>query len=212
METLGQQAAGELKMNDIGAVQFESTSPLFFDTYQRNRIMGRFIVIDPISNATVGAAMIERDLSASTSASPQRQAVAAPLADTIALPAARYSRHGHYPGIIVVQNRAALAPHLEQALFAAGFEALHIHIDDLPAGQQEPLLSSLLSLGAVVILSTQTVTAANMATWRSLAPAGYFDFAGVELPTGDAEAVAAILRQADSLRITPRTDGAQEPV
>ena len=47
-------------MNDIAAVEFETTMPLFFDPYERNRTTGSFILIDPLTNATVGAAMIRR--------------------------------------------------------------------------------------------------------------------------------------------------------
>ena len=70
MQTLERDPARELKMNDIAAVEFESASPLFFDAYDRNRTTGSFILIDPISNATVGAAMIQRDLSAQFAGAP----------------------------------------------------------------------------------------------------------------------------------------------
>ena len=40
---------------------------LFFDLYTVNRTTGSFILIDVISNATVGAAMIREDLSRSES-------------------------------------------------------------------------------------------------------------------------------------------------
>ena len=45
-------------MNEIGAVIVETHKPLFFDSYQQNRATGAFIVIDAISNETVGAGMI----------------------------------------------------------------------------------------------------------------------------------------------------------
>jgi bifunctional enzyme CysN/CysC/sulfate adenylyltransferase subunit 1 len=50
--------ADQLRMNDIAEVEFETSLPLFFDTYADNREMGALILIDPVSNATVGAAMI----------------------------------------------------------------------------------------------------------------------------------------------------------
>jgi len=50
--------AQELKMNDIAEVEFDTSLPLFFDSYAESRGMGSLILIDPISNATVGAAMI----------------------------------------------------------------------------------------------------------------------------------------------------------
>ena len=50
--------ADELAMNDIAEVEFETSLPLFFDTYRESRGMGSLILIDAISNATVAAAMI----------------------------------------------------------------------------------------------------------------------------------------------------------
>ena len=51
-------ATDELAMNDIAEVEFETSLPVFFDPYRDNRGMGSMILIDPISNATVAAAMI----------------------------------------------------------------------------------------------------------------------------------------------------------
>jgi sulfate adenylyltransferase large subunit len=48
----------QLQMNDIAEVEFDTSLPLFFDAYAENREMGALIVIDPVTNATVGAAMI----------------------------------------------------------------------------------------------------------------------------------------------------------
>jgi sulfate adenylyltransferase large subunit len=50
--------ARELAMNDIGEVEFVTSLPLFFDPYSESRGMGSLILIDPLSNATVAAAMI----------------------------------------------------------------------------------------------------------------------------------------------------------
>jgi bifunctional enzyme CysN/CysC len=52
------RAAGELGLNDIGRVQLRTTQPLFVDDYARNRVTGRFILIDEATNATVGAGML----------------------------------------------------------------------------------------------------------------------------------------------------------
>ena len=64
MQELDQYPAHELKMNDIAAVQFETANPLFFDPYERNRTTGSFILIDALSNPTVGAAMIRKEIAA----------------------------------------------------------------------------------------------------------------------------------------------------
>jgi bifunctional enzyme CysN/CysC/sulfate adenylyltransferase subunit 1 len=45
-------------LNEIGEISVETHRPLFFDPYTRNRITGAFIVIDPLSNETLGAGMI----------------------------------------------------------------------------------------------------------------------------------------------------------
>jgi bifunctional enzyme CysN/CysC len=52
------QDAGELGLNDIGRVRIRTTQPLFVDDYVRNRVTGRFILIDEATNATVGAGML----------------------------------------------------------------------------------------------------------------------------------------------------------
>ena len=48
----------ELGLNDIGRVRLRTTQPLFVDDYHRNRVTGRFILIDEATNATVGAGML----------------------------------------------------------------------------------------------------------------------------------------------------------
>jgi bifunctional enzyme CysN/CysC len=50
--------ATELGLNDIGRVRLRTTQPLFVDDYQRNRVTGRFILVDEATNATVGAGML----------------------------------------------------------------------------------------------------------------------------------------------------------
>ena len=62
-ETLAEEPALALGMNDIGVVELQFTLPLFFDTYRENRASGSFILVDPHSNATVAAGMIRRALS-----------------------------------------------------------------------------------------------------------------------------------------------------
>jgi sulfate adenylyltransferase subunit 1 (EFTu-like GTPase family) len=59
METASSLPASTLQMNDIASVDLETSVPLFFDSYRQNRTMGSFILIDPITNATVAAGMIE---------------------------------------------------------------------------------------------------------------------------------------------------------
>jgi bifunctional enzyme CysN/CysC len=50
--------ADHLGLNDIGRIQLRTTQPLFVDDYARNRVTGRFILIDEATNTTVGAGML----------------------------------------------------------------------------------------------------------------------------------------------------------
>lgn len=45
-------------LNDIGRVLIRTTSPLFYDSYNKNRITGSVILVDEFTNETVGAGMI----------------------------------------------------------------------------------------------------------------------------------------------------------
>ena len=47
-----------INVNDIGRVVIRTTSPLFTDSYRKNRITGSVILIDEGTNNTVGAGMI----------------------------------------------------------------------------------------------------------------------------------------------------------
>lgn len=58
VNTLEQQSATELKMNDIARISFKLAQPLMVDSYMQNRAIGAFIVIDESTNNTVGAGMI----------------------------------------------------------------------------------------------------------------------------------------------------------
>jgi bifunctional enzyme CysN/CysC len=52
------EAAAELHLNEVGRLTFRCTEPLLVDDYTTNRSTGSFIIIDPITNATVGAGVI----------------------------------------------------------------------------------------------------------------------------------------------------------
>ncbi len=58
ISTLAERAAARLELNEIGRVEIELEATAYFDDYRQNRATGRFILIDRLSNATVGAGMI----------------------------------------------------------------------------------------------------------------------------------------------------------
>lgn len=56
--TLNRQGANALNLNEIGRVTVQCFRPIFCDEYTKNRQTGSFILIDPITHATVAAGMI----------------------------------------------------------------------------------------------------------------------------------------------------------
>jgi bifunctional enzyme CysN/CysC len=48
----------ELDLNEVGRAHFTLHRPLAFDSYRKNRMTGSFVIIDRITNVTVGAGMI----------------------------------------------------------------------------------------------------------------------------------------------------------
>ncbi len=48
----------ELGLNEIGRVSIRASSPLFVDSYRKNRITGSIVLIDPFTNQTVAAGML----------------------------------------------------------------------------------------------------------------------------------------------------------
>ena len=48
----------EFGMNDIGRICLRVSSPIFYDSYRRNRNTGSFILVDPFSNETLAAGMM----------------------------------------------------------------------------------------------------------------------------------------------------------
>ena len=193
MNTLERNPTSELKMNDIGAVQFEAVRPLFFDPYERNRTTGSFILIDPLTNATVGAAMIRAELPAESG----EQA-------TWKMPVTaeeRYRRHGHDPALILVENRPQLAQYLERALFAQGFEVVLLSSEEIPAHRLSETLTVLQSIGLVVIYSADAVSSEEKLALSGLAANRTFDLATMDLPADDQAAVAPMLSALQSLRM-----------
>ena len=62
VNTLEESAATQLELNAIGVCNISTDQPIAFDAYKDNRDTGGFILIDRISNATVGAGMLHFSL------------------------------------------------------------------------------------------------------------------------------------------------------
>src|SRR5713226_5255299 len=83
VNTLAHEPATRLEMNEIGSVAFETHVPLFFDPYSSNRTTGSLILIDPATNATVGAGMIQEEVAATGIAREPENELAVSPADKV---------------------------------------------------------------------------------------------------------------------------------
>lgn len=59
VNTLEQSAAKTLELNEVGTLTIATDRPIAFDSYASNALTGAFILIDRISNATLGAGVID---------------------------------------------------------------------------------------------------------------------------------------------------------
>lgn len=148
---LTEHAADELEMNGIAFVEFESRSPLYFDPYTVNRTTGSFILIDAITNATVGAAMIREDLLQSCGGDfRETQPVREEGAEAVT-PKERSQRHGHRSAIFSVSGGSEFGERLERALFERGFEVVLVKTKEVPLPFLPVLLLSYWRTGAVIV-------------------------------------------------------------
>jgi bifunctional enzyme CysN/CysC/sulfate adenylyltransferase subunit 1 len=106
--TLEHASARQLAMNEIAEVELETNLPLFFDAYAESRTTGSMILIDSLTNATVGAAMI-------TGASQAMD----DSADAV-------------PAVVLLPGRPALAEQLREHLEAHGYRAAVIDDELIP--------------------------------------------------------------------------------
>jgi sulfate adenylyltransferase large subunit len=107
VNTLAELPAERLQLNEIGKVRLETRKPLFFDPYQENRGTGSLILIDPINNLTIGAAMITGRYASERT----RERVSA---------AERRKRTGHAAFSVWIGDREGLAYLMERELFDRG--------------------------------------------------------------------------------------------
>ena len=63
VNTLAENEASELRLNEIGQCEFSLNKPVVFDAYKRNQHTGAFIIIDRLTNVTIGAGMITEAVS-----------------------------------------------------------------------------------------------------------------------------------------------------
>ena len=140
VNSLAHQAVNQLQLNEIAVVSVETQRPLFFDPYRKNRATGSFILIDPISNETVGAGMIAQAVSATASkgrvTASERAAARGHSAFVVCLPA----------------GQQELAYSLERLLFDHGCV---VHVIEGPENLRQAVRTCY-ATGAIAILAPST--------------------------------------------------------
>jgi bifunctional enzyme CysN/CysC/sulfate adenylyltransferase subunit 1 len=207
INTLEPEAAERLEINEIAAVEFDTSSPLFFDCYRENRATGSFIVIDPFTNATLGAGMIRGDLSQDAEV---LSAGETHNQEAHIIPFERHRRHGHYPAIILLNIRAELARQLERALFEAGFEVMLVE-KQASLISAKTIWATLHAAGFVVLYQNPSPGIDERADLRAAAEDHFFDIAELDQLSAT-EAVGQVLALAQTLRIPAATENARKAV
>jgi bifunctional enzyme CysN/CysC len=118
VNTLEHHDANELKLNEIGHCTVAVNAPVVFDPYKRNKTTGSFIVVDRLSNITVGAGMISGDAS--------EEDWSPVSADE------RATRFGQIASVIGLTGNSAqqVAYHLERKLFDTGHAATILEVSN----------------------------------------------------------------------------------
>jgi sulfate adenylyltransferase large subunit len=196
VNTLVHEPSSTLQMNDIAYVELETVSPLFFDPYTQNRITGSFILIDPISNATLGAGMIRADLADQTvsSVDPATRELVPVTAPE------RFKRHGHLPAIVVVENNAVQAMRLERTLFDDHYEVLLLSGDDFSLSDLQGQYAAFQSAGLVVIYSCDKLSPDAKVKLRILAANRFFELPSAQSTAEESAALRKLQSQIQSLR------------
>jgi sulfate adenylyltransferase subunit 1 len=202
VNTLEHEQVARLNINDIASAEFEAHVPLFFDPYASNRATGSFILIDAISNVTVGAGMIQEGL-------PDRHGQKETAQDRVSAQE-RYERHGHYPATFLLENQPALAWRLERALFEQGFVVLHLDGDGASPHTILEAIRATQRIGAVSIYSGVALDAQTKQQLAAEVEPRLLDLSWKnENPTAE-DVIRRALALADSLRFAKPQNNQEE--
>ena len=148
VDSLGSISASSLALNDIGVVDVRTSQPLFVEAYRENRATGSFILIDPMTNATVGAGIIQRVLSLDRG----RPSCTFALRAGAVTPRERRVRFGHAPALVWLPRRS-VAELVERTLFEDGWNVHLLADGDFGAHGLTTVAKALHRAGVVVLFS-----------------------------------------------------------
>ena len=135
INTLEQEQATSLALNDIALCAITSDRELLFDAYSTNRQTGSFILVDRLSNATVAAGMIT-GVSSSWDQAPEAS-LTRQMSDIT--PSERAARLGQQPCTVLLTGLSAagkstIATALSRRLFNLGKTAIRLDGENIRLG------------------------------------------------------------------------------
>jgi sulfate adenylyltransferase large subunit len=152
VNSLTQVDAVQLAMNEIAEIEFETNLPLFFDPYAVSRTTGALILIDGVTNATVGAGMIVAAVEGATDEAVQT-------------------------AMVLVPGRSQLAIEIVDGLHLLGQRAVNIDDALIPDTAVAGVVRAL-QLAGVVAVSARTLDREIVAAIEAFAGADLIDGAG----------------------------------
>jgi sulfate adenylyltransferase subunit 1 len=208
VNTMEHESVQELGMNGIAVLELETSSALFFDGYHESRTTGSFILMDPLSNATVGAGMIREDLAKPQPVGnePGKQPLRVGRSPVSAQE--RMDRHGHRPSIVLIPDDL-VSEGADRALFETGFETIRLDARKFSPQSLAASLSLSWSAGLLVLLVSDDVSRETRRVLEAVAGDSWFELSGAEVRLNRENAIARILSYADTLRVqkAPETPG-----
>jgi bifunctional enzyme CysN/CysC len=146
VNTLHRSPAPDLQLNEIGRCSITLSQSIYFDAYKRNRSTGAFIIIDRLTNATVGAGMITDRDSARTKAAWEASEEGSQKLESMTdvSSAERSARFGQEPATVLLTGltgtgKSTIARALERALFDKGRAVMVLDGEKMRSGVNQDL-------------------------------------------------------------------------
>ena len=135
VNTLAQEAARQLTMNDISVCNISLSKPIVCDSYDQSKILGGFILVDKFSHATVAVGMIRHSLRRAKNV--HKQALSIGKTE-------REKLNGHKGRVIWFtglsgSGKSTIANSLEVALHATGHRTYILDGDNVRGGLNKDL-------------------------------------------------------------------------
>lgn len=150
VNTLEQSSADALELNSIALCNLHLNQTLAFDPYKKNRATGAFIIIDRLTNVTVGAGMIHEKIEDHSASDWE------PVSG-----AERHARLNQEPSIVLCQGEAAeaLAQAAERKLYNLGRTAVLVTPHMAESAEQAQVIATALKQAGLIAIASSLVDA-----------------------------------------------------